>query len=154
MIIRLATQNDVPRLFELEQLYYQERLAMLPDNFRILDGTMDMETIKKRVLDEHRSYVMAYEDKIIGYIVCRIKNVTLSDGKKHKEGRVGDLYVHPDMRGKGIATQLYEKARQWFAEKGCQWESLSVFQNNPAGQLYEKWGFVPFSIEMRKRIEN
>jgi len=152
MIVRQATRNDAHQLFLLEQLYYQERLAMLPSDFQALDGTMDMETIKKRIDDGHRSYVMELEDKIMGYIVCRIIDVTLSDGKKYKEGRVSDLYVDPEAREKGIATQLYKKACEWFVKEGCQWESLSVFQNNPAKQLYEKWGFIPFSTEMRRRI--
>ena len=152
MILRRANRDDAPQFFQLEQVYYQERLAMLPDDFQTLDGTMVLDIIKKRIDDGHRSYVMEYEKKVVGYIVCQIKDVTLSDGKKHKEGRINDLYVPPEMRGKGIAAQLYEKARTWFAEEGCQWESLSVFQNNPALKLYEKWGFVPFATEMRKRM--
>jgi len=153
MNIRQAVKGDADQLFELEQDYYQERLAMLPETLQVLDGTMDIETIHRRIFEEHRTYVATLDERIVGYIVCRVRDVVLSDGKQRREGRIADLYVAAGERGKGYAAQLYETACTWFTAQGCKWESLSVFAANPARKLYEKWGFVPYSTEMVRRIK-
>lgn len=54
---------------------------------------------------------------------------------------VGGLAILPEYRGKGIGTQLLEALMNEARASGFKSISLSVDPNNPALQLYEKYGF-------------
>jgi GNAT superfamily N-acetyltransferase len=64
------------------------------------------------------------------------------------------LYVHPEHRRQGIATALLEIAHQWAKAQGYSQVSLQVFSSNHAAQvLYQKLGYEPEAILMKRRLE-
>lgn len=63
------------------------------------------------------------------------------------------LYVNPDHRRRGLASALLETAHSWAMEAGYQQISLQVLSHNQAAQsLYEKLGYQPQAILMRRRL--
>ncbi len=151
--IRSATVEDLEQLQQLDQAYYEERRAMLAPDFQCLEAPMSSEQMLERIRsDRYRVFVAETEAGIIGFIVGRTREMTLPSGEHESEGRVCDLFVSKDHRRRGIAGQLYAKAREWFTQQGCLWEGLTVYAANPAQALYEEWGYQPNSINMRKRL--
>ncbi len=65
------------------------------------------------------------------------------------------LYVHPDHRRQGLATQLLHAAHHWAKAEGHSQISLQVFSENaPAQALYQKLGYQPEAILMKKPLES
>lgn len=63
------------------------------------------------------------------------------------------LYVNPDHRRRGLASALLETAHSWAMEAGYKQISLQVLIHNQAAQsLYEKLGYQPQAILMRRRL--
>lgn len=52
-----------------------------------------------------------------------------------------DLYVVPEVRRKGVASQLLERAKQLARETGADGLSLETARDNPAQALYEAHGW-------------
>jgi ribosomal protein S18 acetylase RimI-like enzyme len=64
------------------------------------------------------------------------------------------LYVDPGHRRRGIATALLNTAHSWARAEGDGQISLQVFSDNIAAQaLYEKLGYQPEAILMKKSLE-
>ena len=65
---------------------------------------------------------------------------------------IHSLYVEPGHRGQGMARLLVGAALQWGREHDCVEASLSVLAGNPARHLYERLGFCPFELELRRAL--
>jgi GNAT superfamily N-acetyltransferase len=64
------------------------------------------------------------------------------------------LYVHPDYRRRGVGSALLHHAEQWAAQRGDRQIGLQVFcKNQPAVNLYQKWGYQTQSLWMVKTLE-
>lgn len=65
---------------------------------------------------------------------------------------IHSVYIAPEHRRFGIARRLIEAACEWGREKGCEEANLNVLLLSPAKALYEDLGFVPFQLEMRRKL--
>ncbi len=66
---------------------------------------------------------------------------------------ITSIYVTPENRNDGIATNLIREALRWATEKGCQETDLNTLvNNNKAKGLYKKLGFTVFQYEMRMQL--
>lgn len=75
----------------------------------------------------------------------------LKEKNNEKNLFIADIYIDEQCRGKNIGTQTLEWIDLKAKELGCALVSLHVFGHNQrAFKLYEKMGFSPFSIQMRK----
>jgi ribosomal protein S18 acetylase RimI-like enzyme len=55
------------------------------------------------------------------------------------------LHVIPPLQGRGIGTRLIQTAEHLLRERGFQWATIAVAQDNPrARRLYERLGYVIF----------
>jgi len=152
MTIRQATLSDLDHLVALEETFWQERQAMMDGSYRHVEAPMPRETMADRVTGEgFRTFVAELDGDMLGYLVARIHRVVLPKNNAETEGAICDVYVRPGHRRRGIASELYRAASEWFTEEGCDCEKLTVYASNPASALYKKWGFTEFSINMRKR---
>ena len=153
MSIRQATLSDLDRLLALDEEFWKERQVIMDSSCRHTEAPMPRETMAHRVVGEgFRTFVVEPDGDILGYLVAGIQRVALPRNGAEKEGAICDVYVRPEHRRRGIASELYRAASEWFAAEGCDCEKLTVHAGNPASLLYEKWGFTDFSINMRKRI--
>jgi ribosomal protein S18 acetylase RimI-like enzyme len=96
------------------------------------------------------------DETVIGYVIGAIweqneKN-KLEIGP-HTLGEVLELFVEEKYRGQGIGTKMLAMMEDYFKEKQCDSMWISVFApNNPAHELYEKFGFTDRDIGMLKNI--
>ena len=90
--------------------------------------------------------------EIVGYSSSFIKkNVPIFNLKKL--GVLGDFYIVPKYRSKGISSRFKNETFEWFKKKSV--GHVSIFLNKPnkkAHEIYSKWGFKDYSIEMRKKL--
>ncbi len=145
--IRPATRNDVPALRIAEQAViawerpFDHNLAKDPISYYDLDNMFDREDVLL-ILAEVNGQLAA-----TGYIMRR-PNKPYEAQPYH--GYIGFMYTSPEHRGKGIATAIIGRLRQWATEKGLKDIRLEVYdQNASAIRAYEKAGFKKVLTEMR-----
>lgn len=103
-------------------------------------------------------FVAELGGKIIGFIqgiVDRHQHDVLYK-LSHKEGDhgwVGELYVCPEFRGRGIAKKLMAKIEDHFRKQGCVGVRLFVMADNTvARKTYQKLGFDERDLELAKDL--
>ena len=73
---------------------------------------------------------------------------------QHRFGYIADLWSEEAYRTAGVGNQLLAKAYEWFKEQGVNRVQIEVDVKNPGGQkFWEKAGFEPFEIVMRKSLD-
>lgn len=66
---------------------------------------------------------------------------------------LGFMYIEPAHRGKDINTRIIEALRQWAHARGITELRLDVYsENTRAIRAYEKAGFIPHQLQMRKPV--
>ncbi len=74
--------------------------------------------------------------EVVGYIT-----VTLN--RAARLGRIPNMAVNEDLRGKGIGAKLVEAAFAYMRAEGMEHAKIETLDQNPIGQhLYPKMGFV------------
>lgn len=114
------------------------------------------QTLKDVEEKEGTFYVALDQEKVVGFIVGTIRRPTKEDllgAEPAVNGRVTELYVDKDYRGKGLATKLMVKIEQALKEKGCNYIWVEVFApNQPPRKLYQKLGYAERDIDMIKEV--
>lgn len=102
--------------------------------------------------DENQILIAENDDKIVGFI--KIKTFeTLPLVSNIKCSLIGLMYVLPEFRRLGIASTLMNRVFEYVKSKGVTHVRLNVMgSNTPAYNLYEKMGFVDYSIMMMKQL--
>ena len=136
-IIRKAEEKDVGAIFSLiKELAEYEKLS---DQIK----TSEVE-LKKALFGEDRFveiFIAEYDGKIAGQALF-FKNFSTFLGKPGIY--LEDLYVKPEMRGKGIGKALLEKIIFWAKERNYGRVEWSVLDwNEPAIDFYKKIGAKP-----------
>lgn len=93
-------------------------------------------------------------EKIVGLIVGIINNdnTIRYDFKAPKRGRITELVVDKDYRGKGIGKELLLKMKEHLKSNGCEKMMIAVFgYNESAIKFYKENGF---HIRMLDMIED
>ncbi|BAT70839.1 conserved hypothetical protein [Thermosulfidibacter takaii ABI70S6] len=79
-----------------------------------------------------------------GKIVAFIATDANWINRGRKVGEIHELVVDPEMRGKGLAVALINRAIEYFKSKGLKITGLWVGEKNKGAQkLYEKLGYKP-----------
>jgi len=139
MEIRLATQEDFEQFLPLKEEFFKEY-------------GISKES-KKFILEEFKEYlkhiiIVALEDnKIIGYL-CGI----IEENLYEKFGDLGEIFVKKEFRRKGISTKLKDKFIEFLKSKGITLCRIEVNPDNPAQEVYRKWGFKIDKFRMSLRF--
>lgn len=153
MKIRLVQKEDIAGLLELEKQFQKDRGNFLPKNFKVFDVQRPKSDFNDKIKDKNSQILIAEDDqKIIGFMINKIEQFK-SEKQKFLQGKMADIYIRKEYRGKGIASKFYNQSLKWFKKRGCKYIQLSVYDNNPAKKIYVDWGFKPFTIVMKKRIK-
>ncbi len=130
----------------------KERAEQLsPDDARILSETSFQKLLPQGVeTPEHFLFLVydAMKDEEVATLWLALRG--------QREPRVMwvyDILVNESQRGQGYGEATMRAAEDFSRSKGCPAIELHVFGHNPvARKLYEKIGFEPTSIVMRKKI--
>lgn len=97
-------------------------------------------------------YVAKVENKIVGYIYCKIDSI--ENGPTIKlEALIDGLYVDKNYRKQGIATELMNNVKEWAKEKGVKYLFLNVLEENKnAMSLYYKNNFKNFERKLKLEL--
>lgn len=96
-------------------------------------------------------YIAEENNEILGFVLFNIKNRE-SYYQIKKLGYVDLLYITEKARGKGIAKILMAKVEEVFKNSGIKIIELSVHSDNAACQIWRKFGFKDYKINMYKEL--
>ena len=69
-------------------------------------------------------------------------------------GTIDNVYVTPEVRGTGLASQLVRALEGWFRGRGADAVQLSVVAaNTHAVEVWTAMGFTPLSYRMTRRLD-
>ena len=152
-MIRLAKEEDIPRLQELLRQILIVHHQVRPDIFKS-EGSKFTDAELEAVINDLNRPIFVYEDEngcILGHIFMVIQDISENDGpqKAHKSLFIDDLCVEKGARGQKIGEKLYQFALDYAKEQGCYNVTLHVWNDN-AGALrfYERLGMRPRYTEM------
>ena len=153
MIIRRATQNDMPKINDLLCQVLNVHHNGRPDIFKGNAKKYTDPELAEIIADDNRPIFVAHCDgEVVGYAFCvfqqHIDNNILTDIKTLY---IDDLCVDEAKRGLHIGTLLYNYVLDFAKESGCYNVTLNVWScNQSALKFYEKLGLVPQKIGMEK----
>ena len=129
--IRFATSKDIAEVISI--------------NFKTLPEHYSNSFFMELLLDSPETFVVAENNnKIIGYIMCRIEYgfSVLKKMSLARKGHVVSFAVLEEYRGKGIGKKLVEQSIEGMKIRKCNESYLEVRTDNiPAIKLYENLGF-------------
>lgn len=161
--IRKAMRKDVGLLVELwkEFMNYHDDVVIKvrPDlKEHLAKDRKGAENFKGfvsgKIKDKNAIVLIAEVDgKTAGYSLAYIKdNVPVF--KVKKLGYLSDLFVRKEFRGLHISTKLVNEAIEFFKKNKMKFVSIAVYNDNEyARNIYKKWGFKEFHVELRKKIK-
>ena len=130
--IRQATLDDIPKIIDIN-------LKTLPENY----ATSFYEDI---LINYPETFIVAENDeKIIGYIMCRIEYGLSSIRTLNlaRKGHIVSIALLEECRNKGTGTELLKIAIEGMKKRNCRESYLEVRSNNfHAIKVYEKFGFT------------
>lgn len=153
MIVEYDSKYDEDIKDLLVQL--QQHLADIDkEKFNIV-GDGYREKYFEKTLEEVKcnGKILLYKDneKIVGLIVGLINNDETEryDFKAPKRGRITELIVDKEYRGKRIGKQLLDEMTNYLKSIGCEKMLIAVFgYNESAIKFYEKNGYHIRMIDM------
>jgi GNAT superfamily N-acetyltransferase len=147
---RPATRADLPVLLEFEQgIVAWER----PFNPTLKPDPISYYDIGELIdLDSAEVVVALDGERIIGS--GYVKVLQASDYVQPSEyAFLGFMFVDPDYRGQGVNRLVMDALLGWAKERGLSEVRLQVYSENASAiRAYEKKGFSPLLLEMRRTI--
>ena len=115
MIIRRATEKDMPRIHELLSQVEEVHHKIRPDLFKAGGRKYTDEELACIIADDNRPILVAVDenDALLGYAFCKFQqyqgNNIMTDIKTLY---IDDLCVDETLRGQHIGRALYDAARR------------------------------------------
>ncbi|MEN6641117.1 MAG: GNAT family N-acetyltransferase [Armatimonadia bacterium] len=113
----------------------------------------DYEQQLRRALKHPGEYLMVLEDddgSVCGFLWAALITTMVEPFV----GYIKNIYVAPQLRGKGLGRLLLETADEWFRSNGCTKASLDAsLCNTRAIDLYQASGYEPIRYRMEKKYE-
>ena len=150
IIVRQATQNDLATLLEFEQGIIQTERSMDPT---LKEDPINYYDISKLIQGpDSVVYVVELDRKVCGSGYAKI--LPEKQYRRHKQfGYLGMMYITPKARGLGLIQRIIEMLIDWCKKQNLVEVQLEVYEKNPpAIRAYEKIGFTPHLLTMRRSI--
>ena len=149
--IRTATPADLPTLLQFEQgVIAAER----PYDPTLKEGTINYYDLPAMIASTNVELLVAEADgRLVGSGYARLENARLYlDHAVY--AYLGFMYVDPGYRGQGINNLILDALGKWALTRGVTELRLEVYPDNATAiRAYEKAGFSPILITMRRRTQ-
>jgi len=141
--IRTATTQDLHQIIELgKELYLIEKRFEPHLIFSELEARSRYEFELKN--SDALVLVAEFDDRIVGYLYAHNDAVDYLDVLQ-KECEIEVIFVEPEYRGQGIASQLIEKGLVWAKSKNVfRVKSGILVGNHCSDALFAKFKFKPY----------
>jgi ribosomal protein S18 acetylase RimI-like enzyme len=141
---RLGNGGDRPILIHFLQRTYREFFPEQGNLSHLAD------TVKQYFSADTPLWIVEGEGKTIA---CLWMGNAVDQVTGERYGHIFLVYVDPDHRRRGIATELIARARQWATDRGQKQIGLQVFLvNENALSLYRNLGFQARSLMMTRQF--
>ncbi|SMD33942.1 Ribosomal protein S18 acetylase RimI [Reichenbachiella faecimaris] len=150
--LRLATNADLPTLYEFEQGIIQ---AERPFDPTLKSGHINYYDLKALIASDHAKVIVAEVEGVV--VASGYANIiSAKEYLRHeKYAYLGFMFVDPKQRGKGIIKQILDELKLWSRSKGVNEIRLEVYEDNvPAVRAYEKAGFKKHMVKMRLSVNS
>ncbi|MFT4883900.1 MAG: GNAT superfamily N-acetyltransferase [Natronomonas sp.] len=155
MEIRPLTDDDIEAFVDELWIPFAEEMAAL-DEFNALSETAREPAIeyrRERLTDDERiDYVAVVDGEWVGEAAGEINEsppVFAHGDVLH----VNEVFVRPEHRGQGVASELMDALETWGRERGCTYANLNVNRRNESAQtLYRQRDYTVERHEMRKQL--
>ena len=151
LIVRSAHPADLPTLLAFEQgIILAERPfdhMLKPDPISYYDIGEMIEAADAEVA------VAECQGRLIGSGYAKKKPSRHYLAPEH-HAFIGFLYVEPEFRGRGVNQKVLDHLFEWARHNELPEVHLTVYPaNQSAVRAYEKVGFKPYLLEMRKNLD-
>ncbi len=150
VIIRLATNEDLPVLLQFEQGIIEAE--------RPFDPTLKPEKISYYdlsgliVSENSAVYVAEINNEIVSSGYAKIKKAEVFLDHENFV-HLGFMYTKPEFRGKKLNSLIIEALKNWSISKNVLEVRLQVYDANASAiKAYEKVGFQKDMVTMRIRL--
>ena len=155
MRVRKATKKDLKTIIELSDQLVLEHDKRFPAYPKLAKDIHSPKVRYFRNLFSKRNsgfFVAIENEEIVGFVMgFEKKDPPLF--AETKIGAVGDFYVQPEFRSKGVGHKLFAELKKWFRKKGFKTLEIGFHsRNTKARRLYEELGFRPHKELWRIRI--
>lgn len=93
--------------------------------------------------DQQCGFLLAEQNnQILGYALAQDFGIDLRSGNDHRTAKLHDLYVLPEFRRRGVASQLIDAIKIWAKERPLRYVFWYANQRE-ASPIYQKMGYQP-----------
>lgn len=154
-MIRSAYTKDLP---QINQLYYSLFEFMQNHEPNYMKATQQDQAFLNSVVEQKNNFIsFVYErnKSIDGFVIAQLKgSPPYNCFIPQKCVYLMDIIVSHKRRGLGIGKALIKEVEKWGQKHKVDYMELDVLaMNKSAIKLYEREGFTPFSLSMRKRYK-
>jgi len=137
--IRIATKDDFEKFFLIKKEFFKD--------YGI--SKKSREFILREFEEYLKDAIVLALDKgeIIGYLCGIIEKNPYED-----YGYIGEIFIKKEYRNKGVSIKLKDKFLEFLKSKGITLCRIEVNPNNPAQEVYKKWGFKIDKYRMGLRL--
>ena len=111
--------------------------------------------LQHRCAEKHGTMLIAeHEGKPVGWAFAHDQLGELFVVEPERQhGYLAELYVVPEVRGKGIGRALIEGCEAWARRRGHKLLTVGVLAKNPSAvRAYEGAGYAPYWITLRRYL--
>mgnify|MGYP002050887025 FL=1 len=147
--IQPIQNTDLPTLHALSVQTFKETFEgqNTKENLEAyLKEQLSLAQIKREVSDTNTAFYFAYcKEELVGYLKLNFKEAQKEAVLNGKAFEIQRIYILQEYQGKGLGTQLFNKALQLGKAKGHQLMWLGVWEFNfKALEFYQKKGLKAF----------
>lgn len=156
MIIRQANLNDLKSVTNSFIEFKEELIRFRPkyqESLRKKSFSSIQSFVKMEIENKDGLFLIA-EDKgeLAGFAYGTIQEYQHAVFEGIIYGKLNHIWVKSNYRKNGLSLKFKEQLFNWFQKNNCKYIEIIVLENNPAKEIYEKWGFETALGIMRKII--
>jgi len=157
MKIRKATKKDLDIIVDFSCkliLEHEKRFSDFPRLSKNLHSKQRRFFKKYITRKDAVAFIAIEKGKPIGHLLGNEKkDFPVFAESERPMGHVGNFYVEPEFRGKGVGKKLFAELKKWFKKRGLKKAEVDfITSNKRTKKLYKELGFQPHEEKWRIRL--